>query len=155
MLPTSSYHNNIYSPEGDSSLTPPRPPPPTSGGVTPQTAPVAVHRWPLRPGVQVHVNGARSLGRDAPTPTSSSDGTPTRYSTPIATTTPMTSTSITTVPAVRNSRKRSAAQALRRDHALPTNTVVPRGSATVFPTPSSSMQTSTEAGGNHILYRDR
>lgn len=147
------------SPEGDSSLTPPRPPPPTSGAMTavplqsPQStplAPAAVHRWPLRPGVQVHVNGARSLGRDnsPPSPPSSADfirtSTPQRPS--------QYSEVVGTVPGGRQSRKRPV-QVLRREQASSLVGSVARGSATVFPSNSSTMPrvNCEEPGGNITL----
>lgn len=64
----------MYSPEGDSSITPA------------QVQARPIHKWPLRPGVLVHVNGTHSLsvGRlpqqhyDGAVITSSPKNTPTR-----------------------------------------------------------------------------
>ena len=67
------------SPEGDTNITPPRQSSAGDGGgelEAADSAPAAIHRWPLRPGVHVHVNGVRNLATNpTSTPTSSTSST--------------------------------------------------------------------------------
>ncbi|CAB3363001.1 Hypothetical predicted protein [Cloeon dipterum] len=72
------YNNSVEleereNPEGDANLTPPRQTAtPGGGGGEQQPPPAAIHRWPLRPGVHVHVNGARNLLTSTPTSSTAS-----------------------------------------------------------------------------------
>jgi hypothetical protein len=127
------------SPEGDTNITPPRQPSASAGDGDQESssAPAAIHRWPLRPGVHVHVNGARNLAIRDPTST------------------PTSSTSSTT-NFIRASTQYSA---------MPSGTVGSRkrtlqkreqmGTATVFPAPSninnnsiSAANATLSSGGN-------
>jgi len=127
------------SPEGDTNITPPRQPPSSTGGGDQESAsaPAAIHRWPLRPGVHVHVNGARNLMTREPisTPTSSTSST-TNFI--------RASTQYSAMPSgTVGSRKRTVQ---KREQA--------KGTATVYPAPSNINNNSISAaatlssGGN-------
>ncbi|XP_059487903.1 uncharacterized protein LOC132203822 isoform X4 [Neocloeon triangulifer] len=110
------YNNSVEleereNPEGDTNLESRQTPAAAGEQQQASSAPAAIHRWPLRPGVHVHVNGARNLM--VATPTSSTASSTTNF---------IRASSQYSASGIVGSRKRSVHA---REHAKATHTVHP------------------------------